>query len=291
MLHADAAELAGHEVAGVRDDPEGRMDSLRRLYDDGDRSSVHLPFRRAATAFMRWQLRRGLLNPLTASIPGSPWWRAVNEQLLRDGWEARSLARGAAGPVSSAGVEYSLRFIAEPTARNWYRAHNTSIVAAYLANRTLAGRESRTKRFFINLVLVRVLYAHALVAAPRLALGWAAPIAPALGDPRLGMTGMFLSISRVLPDRYPLGENVERYIDSEHGFGQLLDIGVISPRLRQLYAWSAIELEQPELVSLLSDGVPCYAWPASEATPWEPQPRWLARAVRRVIPAVATGPA
>jgi hypothetical protein len=32
-------------------------------------------------------------------------------------------------------------------------------------------REGRIERFFINLVLVRVLYTHALVAAPRLALG------------------------------------------------------------------------------------------------------------------------
>jgi hypothetical protein len=56
----------------------------------------------------------------------------------------------------------------------------------------------------MNVVLCRVLYAHALVAAPRMSLGWLRPLAPVLGDPRLGMTGIFLSLSRVLPDEYPL---------------------------------------------------------------------------------------
>ena len=33
---------------------------------------------------MRRQARRGVLNPLDASPPGSVWWRAVNERLLRE---------------------------------------------------------------------------------------------------------------------------------------------------------------------------------------------------------------
>jgi hypothetical protein len=48
-------------------------------------------------------------------------------------------------------------------------------------------------------LLVRVLYAHALVAAPRLALSWLSPLAPVLGDPRLEMTGTLLSLSRCCP--------------------------------------------------------------------------------------------
>ncbi|WP_375486865.1 hypothetical protein [uncultured Mycobacterium sp.] len=39
----------------------------------------YLQYRQAASAFMRWQLRRGLLNPPDAPTPGSPWWRAMNE--------------------------------------------------------------------------------------------------------------------------------------------------------------------------------------------------------------------
>jgi len=50
----------------------------------------------------------------------------------------------------------------------------------------------------MNVVLCRVLYAHALVAAPRIALGWLRPLAPVLGDPRLCMAGIFLQLSRIL---------------------------------------------------------------------------------------------
>jgi len=279
-----AAEFALATVSRVRDHPDARLALMRRLYGGpaGD-ATTHLPYRRAAVAFMSWQLRRGLLRPTDGPRPGSPWWRAVNERLLRDGWEALALTVGhdPAGGTESASA--TVDFIREPTARNWYRAHNVSIVAAYLEHRDLAERESRTERFFINLVLMRVLYAHALVSAPRLALGWLAPVAPALGDPRVRMTGTFLSISRILPDTYPLGDDVERYVAIEHQVGRLLDVGVIQPRLRQVYDWSAAELGRPGLRDLLADGVPCYAWPADDRLPWFPRPTVLAIMARRAV--------
>ena len=140
----------------------------------------------------------------------------MNECLLRDGWEARALAFGHPGTPSSSAVTATLEFIRHPSAQRWYRAHNISVVSAYLEHQDLASRESRVERFFINLVLMRVLYAHALVAAPRLALSWLAFAGRPLGDPRLDMTGIFLSLTRVLPDRYPLGNDLLPYIKGEH---------------------------------------------------------------------------
>jgi hypothetical protein len=102
----------------------------------------------------------------------------------------------------------------------------------------------------MNVVLCRVLYAHALVAAPRLSLAWLRVIAPVLGDPRLGMAGIFLQLSRVLPDEYPLRDEVRSYLSAELGFGRLLDFGLIVPRLRELYKWSAHELGAPGLLEL-----------------------------------------
>jgi hypothetical protein len=186
--------------------------------------------------------------------------------------------------MSSASVAWSVAFARRPSARAWYRAHNATIVTAYLEHRDLAEAEARVERFFINLVLVRVLYAHALVAAPPLALNWLAPIGPVLGDPRVGMTGIFLSLSRVLSDRYPLPGDLQWYIDDEHGFGRLLDLGVIRPRLAALYRWSAAELSIPELDALVRDGVPAYAWDSTDAEPWNPPPGLVARAARRVLP-------
>jgi hypothetical protein len=281
-----AAAYARSAVERVRDDPTARLALLRQLYEvprPVDRG--YLPYRRAASAFMGWQLRRGLLNPQSGPRPGSPWWRALNEGLLRDTAEARALAFGYAGEPSGPGVTAHLDFIRAPTARNWYRAHNVSIVGGYLANRDLAIVERRVERFFMNVVLVRVLFAHTLVAAPRLALGWLAPLGRPAGDPRVGMTGIFMSLSRVLPDRYPLGDDVDTYVTAEHGFGHLLDIGVIQPRLRRLYDWSSVELALPGLCALLEGETPTYAWDVADAEVWQFTASPLARLARRLIPA------
>jgi hypothetical protein len=286
MPRQPAVDVACDRVAAVREDPDARLELMRGLYEvppNLDRG--HLPFRQAASAFMGWQLRRGLLNPTAGSAPGSPWWRAMNERLLRDGWEARALAFGHPGTPSGPGVAASLDFIRQPSARRWYRAHNISVVSAYLEHQSLAAHESRVERFFINLVLMRVLYAHALVSAPRLALGWLAVAGRPLGDPRLGMTGIFLSLSRVLPDRYPLGDDLRPYLAAEHGIGHLLDVGIIQPRLAALYEWSARELAIPGLLQLLDGQTPCYAWPTHDRDPWHPPPSAPARLARRLVPA------
>jgi hypothetical protein len=283
---SSAEAQARTRVDAVGDDPRGRLLLMRSLYDDPtDRARAHLPFRRAATEFMKWQIHRGLLNPPTDPLPGSPWWRAVNERLLLDTCEARAIGAGVPGDPSTVGARAGLDFVARRTPRNWYRAHNVSIVSGYLEHHELAVAEGRVERFFINLVLLRVLYAHALVAAPRLALGWLAPVAPVLGDPRLGMTGIFLSLSRVLPDRYPLGEDVLRVTKLEHGFGHLIDIGVIQPRVRDLYDWSAEELGIPELAGLMDGDVPVYAWDPADDEPWHPDPKRWARWARHAVPA------
>jgi hypothetical protein len=285
VTRQSASDVALATVGAVRDDPAGRLALMRNQYQvppDVDRG--YLPYRQAASAFMRWQLRRGLLNPIDAPRPGSPWWRAINERLLYDVGEARALAFGHPGPPSSSTVAAWLEFIRRPGAARWYRAHNMSVVGAYLENEHLAARERRIERFFMNVVLARVLYTHAMVAAPQLALAWLAPAGRLLGDPRLGMTGMFLSLSRVLPDRYPLGDDIAPYAQLEHGLGHLLDVGVITPRVESLYAWSATELDMPGLRQLLSGQTPCYAWPAADYAPWNPAPSRLARLSRRLVP-------
>ena len=284
-MSVPAATLAAQRVADVRESPQGRLELLRSSYAPPPRTApLHLRYQRAALAFMGWQLRRGLLNPIDGERSGSPWWRAVNERLLRDTCEARLRVLGHSGPASSPSVERSVRFAQQPSPRTWYLAHNVTIVSAFLDHRDLAERENRIERFFINLVLVRVLYAHALVAAPRLALSWLAPTARWLGDPRRDMTGMFLSVSRVLPHVYPLDGELEDYIADEHALGRLLDVGVIVPRLTELYRWSAAELKIPAAAHLVSGTTPTYAWDPDDREPWAPAPRRLVRVVRRALP-------
>jgi hypothetical protein len=281
--HAGALASAEAQVAAVRDDPAARLALMARLFRGPTGNAPrHLPFRRAALSFMRWQAKRGVLNPLDASRPGSVWWRAMNERLLRDGCEAVGLLGGLAGEPSRA-VRLWLEFGARPTGRNWYRAHNASVVGGYLEHRDLAEAESAPERFFMNVALARVLYAHALVGAPSLALGRLALLGRVLGDPRLGMVGVFLSLRRVLPNRYPLALEVEHYLADEQRLGRMLDYAVIVPRLQRLYEWSAQDLDEPRLPELVRDGHPIYAWPFEQRHVWRtPNMPLAARVLERV---------
>ena len=112
---SDAA-WADEAVRHVRDDPEGRLTLMARCYSGpfGD-APQHLPYRRAALSFMRWQLQREVLQPLSAARPGSPWWRAVNERILRDGCEAVALSGNLPGPASSPTVDHWMAFVDDPT--------------------------------------------------------------------------------------------------------------------------------------------------------------------------------
>ena len=78
-------------VAAVRDDPARRLELASSFYHDRPGHASIRSYRRAEMAFMRWQVRRGLLAAPDAARPGSAWWRSVNEGLLRDAWEADRL--------------------------------------------------------------------------------------------------------------------------------------------------------------------------------------------------------
>ena len=123
----------------------------------------------------------------------------------------------------------------------------------------------------MNVALARVLYAHALNAAPRLALGRLALLGHVVGDPRLGMAGVFLSLRHILPNSYPLTLGIDRYVADEQRLGRMLDYAVIVPRLQRLYEWSADELGEPRLRELVRDGSPIYAWPYEERRVWRAQ--------------------
>ena len=279
MAQGDTApDYAAAQMARVRDDPAGRMALLAQTYDGPRRYG---PFRRAALSFMRWQAQRGVLRPVDGGSPGSRWWRAVNERLLLDGCEAAARAGGMPAGPPSPEMERWMSFIAEPTADNWYRAHNVTIVSGSLENLELAERESMPERFFLNVALLRVLFAHALVAAPRLSLGRSAVMGPLLGDPRRGMAGAFLSLRNVLPDRYPLGGEVETYLSQENRLGRAMDYGVIAPRIQALYDWSARELGVPRLRELIRDGNPVYAFSDADRHVWTPPPESLALRLAR----------
>jgi hypothetical protein len=114
-----AARHAHRLVAAVRDDPAQRLRLAAGFYDRRAGGRSIRAYRRAEIAFMQWQIRCGVLSPLDAAQPGSPWWRAVNESLLRDMVEADLLFNGASGEASTNGVALVLTFLRRPTPQTW----------------------------------------------------------------------------------------------------------------------------------------------------------------------------
>jgi hypothetical protein len=267
-----AVDEAEWIVAEVRDDPAGRIRCAADAYAFGRGGRRYRPYRRAVVAFMRWQQARGVLNSLDDDRPGSPWWRAVNEGLLRDTFEAKLLIERGEGKPSRPSVARWVNFFNAPSARSWYEAHNASVVAGYLAHADLAAFEAPAERFFMNVVLVRVLYAHALVLDGDLALGRLSFLARMIGHPRSRGPQTLLSMKDVLPDRYPIhGMEIDELVNAESRLGRMMDYGVIGVRVDALYAASARALAEPRLLELVIDGAPAYAWPADQRHVWKPQ--------------------
>ncbi|EWC60675.1 hypothetical protein UO65_3958 [Actinokineospora spheciospongiae] len=258
-----AEDLAAERIGAVRDDVGARF----RLAGEFYRSPGRRRFARGELSFLRWELQRGVLEPPGAARPGSPWWRAVNERLLRDKVEADVLRPGE--QASSRAVELWVAFTRRPSPETWYRAHNASIVAGYLAHQDLARREVPLERLMINVSLLRALYAHALVAAPGLAMGRIGAVTRFLGDPRFGTVGLFLNLCRVFPQRYPVRDmSLPELIAAERVLPRLLDHGVICPRLTDLYAFAASTLDQPGVAEFVVNEVPCYADPPQDSYAW-----------------------
>lgn len=266
---ADARRRAESIVADVRDDPPKRLALAMSFYQPVVPGRSFEPYQRAEIAFMRWQIRRGVLASPVLDPPGSPWWRAVNETLLRDTVEARLVVLGMPGMPSTSAVRYWIEFLRRPSPECWYRAHNASIVAGYLDNRELVVHERPLERRFMDVALLRVLYAHSLLAHPRFALGRLARIGPLLGDPRRRAADLFLSLQNVLPAVYPLMvDSVDDVLAAENRLARVIDYGVIAPRIAALYALAAADLDEPRLVDLQQDGLPSYAWPVSRGKVW-----------------------
>ena len=95
----------------------------------------------------------------------------MNEQLLLDTTARRAGSSAPPRGTGPASVRLCLRVRQRPDLPGGGTAPTTpQSWPTTLDHRDLAARENRIQRGGINLVLVRVLYAHALVAAPRLAL-------------------------------------------------------------------------------------------------------------------------
>lgn len=67
-----AALQADQRVAAIRDDPAQRLRLAAGFYDQRVGGRRIRADRRAEIAFIRWQIRCGVLSPLDGTQPGSP---------------------------------------------------------------------------------------------------------------------------------------------------------------------------------------------------------------------------
>ena len=263
---AELEALAHAQVDAVSNDPEGRRQLRVSFYE---KFGFGIPgtcfangYGDSELAFLDWEIRRGVLNPVTSAAgSGSPWWRFVNgsflytSQLARLVWEAQLQ-----NPPVDDEVQFWLDYIARPSPESWYCAHNASIIAGYLdpEARALARLEIPAEQLFMNEVLYRLLYAEGL------AIGWAmGEIGEIAADPRLFAVWLITQMTAVYPANYPLTPedilNVEHLgTTPEAWIADVLDLGIILPHITELYALVAGIVKEPELERAIRNGVPIY---------------------------------
>jgi uncharacterized protein YqjF (DUF2071 family) len=268
----DAAE----RVAAVADDPSGRLALATEFYASAP--AACRSYGRAQLAFMGWEISRGVLNPLDADQPGSPWWRAVNAGLLVD--QVESIGPPDSGP-GGLGVQRWRAFLSEPTPVNWYAAHNTSVVNGYLESAELATREAMSEQWFINLVLIRVLFAHASIADDRSVGNLVGELGAVLSQP----TGRAISDAVHLNDFYPATYPIHpchawwAELAPSAWFERFVDKRFVLPHTTALFRSASTTLNFDDLALLAINDVPAYPWPLIQggASPSPPRRTWLGR--------------
>lgn len=251
-------------MAEVRDDPYGRLALAEEAYLFGTGSAVEY-FSRAELAFIRWEIRRGVLNSPDSSggqRRGSRWWRTINEGLLRDCEEASLMHReGLASGGSSLAVNHWLAFFISPSPEAWYRAHNASVVCGYLDGSELAVHESRAEQILMSVILTRALYAY-MLATRHARLGPLARIGQWLANPSGEGIVAVIDFPEFYPPTYPMSRDAARRLlgiglSPQALAGRISNL-VISWDIQRVFSWNAERLGIPDLMTLIRNGSPSY---------------------------------
>lgn len=211
-------------------------------------------------AFMKWEMKRGVLNPLFDKSPGSPWWRDVNSYFIYLStlaaliFESKEDFKDLDTPV----VNW-LSYLKNPNEVTWYRAHNSSIISGYQKALSDASKESDAEQTFMNIVLYRLLYAQSMVEGVSFGI-----LGKIFSNPRGDAVGIITDIESFYPSHYPLSKEDIKYVNHKaHNLEGLaedfFDEILILPELKKLYKEAANWNSMPILESYInSKGKPCY---------------------------------
>lgn len=251
---------ATHIVETVYDNPESRYKLRMHFYNRHGRGTRTTGFGNSELNFTRWEIKRGVLNPLDdPHQPGSPWWRAVNGHFLYSSTLAYLVAEANLyDEVVATSVRYWLDYIRQPSPVTWYRAHNRGIVEGYVQFADIAQDENEYEQFFMNEVLFRVIYASAMVMGKSFG-----PLGKFMSNPMLPAVDILVSIPHFYPASYPMTFSDKMHIlhkgySLREKAAVVLDEWFVLPKLDELYQWSAEWLEMPELTRYIIDGQPSY---------------------------------
>ncbi|MEL6812237.1 MAG: hypothetical protein AAFP76_12980, partial [Bacteroidota bacterium] len=214
-------------------------------------------------AFIKWEIKRGVLNPMNDGHPGSPWWRRVNSYFLYLATLAQLIEEsGETFEDLPVPVTHWLDYIKTPNECTWYRAHNSSIIAGYQAADSLAFDETIYEQYFMNIVLYRVLYAQSMVEGVSFGI-----LGKIFGNPRGDAVSIITDIEAFYPSHYPLSKEDIKYVTHRaHNFiGLIEDIFdkiLILPHLHKLYTEAAQWNNSDFLLTYIHGNQPAY--PISE---------------------------
>jgi hypothetical protein len=222
---------------------------------------------RSELDFLAWEIRRGVLNsPTGLTQQGSNWWRNVNLKFIVTSETARDIHEGRHKPDEEITNEIRLwlEYIVHRTEESWYRAHNASIVRAYLDFSADAHGESPFEQTFMNEVLYRVLYAQAMVEDAT-AFGESGLVA---ANPMLPAVDIMVSIPAFYPDNYQLSkQDIQNVMHKGHSVGGDLerdfDEYLVYPHIPALYESAAKWVNISELTDLQKNGKPIYPFTTS----------------------------
>lgn len=258
---SELKEKAAKIVDDVSNHPEGRYNLREQFYakyGDGHFSKDGLG--NSELAFLRWEIERGVLNPLDDPTQnGSAWWRNVNSSFIYHSTLADLIHEsGEAFPALASTVRLWLDYIKRPSEITWYCAHNASIIRGYLDHYAEIYKENRYEWYFVNIVLYRLLFAQAMVEGAEFGR-----LGKLLADPRGPAVAIITDIGTFYPKHYPLSKaDIVAIMHKSHNifgfFEDLMDEVIILPQLDRLYREAADWNLEPETVNLVSNGVPAY---------------------------------
>lgn len=248
-------------VDGVANDPQGRYQLRYEFYEKYGNPIIkgNEGLGNSELAFMQWEIKRGVLNPLDSDEPGSPWWRQVNSHFLYVATLAQLIQESGETfndlPVP---VNLWLAFINSPNECSWYRAHNSSIIAGYQVADATAFDENIYEQYFMNIVLYRLLYAQSMVEGVSFGI-----LGKIFANPRGTAVSIITDIDAFYPSHYPMTKEEIKYVTHKaHNFlgiiEDIFDEFLILPHLDDLYKEAAKWNDSPVVTQYISNNKPIY---------------------------------